>query len=457
MKRFFSIVLALSMILSCFLFASCEKKRDEDDDWDDDTEDVSETEEDEDDKRTREEDSADRYTEEDEETEDKTAFKLGVICLHDEKSTYDKNFIDAVKKVQRELDLEDEQIIFKKNVPESKACYDAAEELVDEGCTVIFANSFGHEPFLLKAAKKYDDVQFCHATGTMAHTEKLPNFHNAYASVYEGRYLTGIAAGMKLKEMMAKDPTVIPKIGFVGSFTYAEVISAYTAFYLGVKEIVPEVTMEVQFTGSWYDEIGEKNVAKNLIENGCAVISQYSDSMGAPAACEEMGVPNVSYNVSNAAACPNTYIVASRIDWAPYLELICEKAMAGDAEDIPTDYVGTLETGSVALTEINESVAASDTEETVEKYEKKLKKGSLEVFDTQSFTVTASDDKNKNAATDANGVLISYMADVDTDSDFEADTEAVSQDGKSFEESKYRSAPYFDLQIDGITLLNAKF
>ena len=419
MKRILSVILVAVMLLSCFALASCEEKK--------------------------------------EEGGAASDFKLGVICLHDEKSTYDLNFIEAVQRAAKDLGLKDEQIVIKKNIPEGNECYDAAADLVDEGCEVVFANSFGHESYLLKAAKEFKDVQFCHATGTMAHTEKLANFHNAFASIYEGRYLVGIAAGLKLKEMMAADSTIVPKIGYVGAFTYAEVISGYTSFYLGVKEIVPEVTMEVQFTGSWYDEIEEKNAANALIQNGCVLISQHADSMGAPSVCEEKGIPNISYNVSNAEACPNTFIVASKIDWTPYFKLICEKTMAGKGNEIPTDYTGNLETGSVVLTEVNEKAAAKDTQKKIDEYKSQLAGINREVFETKTFTVTVDDSKNKNATTTDKGVLTSYLADVDTDEAFEGDTEAVSEDGKIFEESKHRSAPYFDLQIDGITLLNAKF
>ncbi len=420
MKRILSVILVAVMLLSCFALASCEEKKNE-------------------------------------EGGAASDFKLGVICLHDEKSTYDLNFIQAVEKAADALGLKDDQIVIKKNIPEGNECYDAAADLVDEGCKVVFANSFGHESYLLKAAKEFKDVQFCHATGTMAHTEKLANFHNAFASIYEGRYLVGIAAGLKLKEMMEADSTIVPKIGYVGAFTYAEVISGYTSFYLGVKEIVPEVTMEVQFTGSWYDEIEEKNAANALIENGCVLISQHADSMGAPSVCEEKGVPNISYNVSNAEACPNTFIVASKIDWTPYFKLICEKTMAGKGNEIPTDYTGDLESGSVVLTEVNEKAAAKDTQKKIDEYKSQLQGINRDVFELKTFTVTVDDTKNKNATITEKGVLTSYLADVDTDEAFTGDTEAVSADGKIFEESKHRSAPYFDLQIDGITLLNAKF
>ena len=373
-------------------------------------------------------------------------FKLGVILLHDEFSTYDLNFLNAVNEAKAALGLSDDQVIIKKNIPESDACYEAACDLVDAGCDVIFADSFGHETFMIKAAKEFPNVQFCHATGTMAHTEKLDNFHNAFASIYEGRYLAGVAAGMKLNEMIAdgKIKGEVPKMGYVGAFTYAEVISGYTSFYLGAKSVCPDVIMDVQFTGSWYDEAAEKAAAQALINGGCDLISQHADSMGAPTACEEAGVPNVSYNGSTVADCPNTFIVSSRIDWTPYIKLICENTMNGVA--IPTDWTGTIATGSVVLTEVNEQAAAAGTVEKIAEVKAALEAGTVKVFDTatEGFITV-----NEGEA------LSSYMADVDTDENFTPDTEVVS-DGY-FHESEYRSAPYFNVNIDGITLLNAKY
>ncbi len=382
-------------------------------------------------------------------------FKVGFILLHDEASTYDKNFMNGVESVKKALNLKDEQIIFKKNIPESNDCYEAAADLVDLGCKVIFANSFGHETYLLKAAKEFTNVQFCHATGTMAHTEKLPNFHNAFASIYQGRFLAGVAAGLKLNEMIASGKITADKakIGYVGAFTYAEVISGYTSFYLGAKSVCPSATMEVTFTGSWYDETAEKNAAIKLIGNGCVLISQHADSMGAPSACEEKNVPNVSYNGATVVACPNTFIVSSRIDWAPYYMHMIKNTINGT--DIGYDWCGSPIQGSVVLTGINEKAAAAGTLDKLNEVAAKLKSGEIKVFDTSTFTVTVGDQLNVNAKVDENGKLISYMADVDTDAAFTADTEVV-KDGY-FHESEYRSAPYFDVQIDGIKLLDTNF
>ena len=370
--------------------------------------------------------------------EEKETLKVGFIFLHDEQSTYDKNFMDAAKAACEAMGVEYAQ---KTQIPESKACYDAAVELIEtDGCDIIFADSFGHEAFLIDAAKKYPDVQFCHATGTQAHTAGVKNFHNAFASIYEGRYLAGVAAGLKLKEMMEADSTLVPKMGYVGAFTFAEVISGYTSFYLGAKSIVPEVTMDVKFTGSWYDEQKEKEAAQALMSNGCVLISQHADSMGAPTACEQAGVPNVSYNGSTVAACPNTFIVSSRIDWTPYFKYMIECVQKG--EEIKADWTGTIETGSVVLTAVNEKAAAAGTVAKLEEVKAKLLDGSIKVFDTANFTVGGEK-------------LTTYKADVDTDEAFAKDTEAI--ENGVFYESKHRSAPYFDVRIDGIVLLDEAY
>ena len=370
---------------------------------------------------------------------DAADLKVGFIFLHDENSTYDKNFIDAAKAACENMGVE---MVQKTQIPESNACYDAAVELIDvEGCNIIFADSFGHESFLMKAAEEYPEVQFCHATGTQAHTAGLANFHNAFAHIYQGRYLAGVVAGMKLKEMIdnGKIKASEAKMGYVGAFTFAEVISGYTSFYLGAKSIVPEVTMDVKFTGSWYDETKEKQAAQALIDGGCVLISQHADSMGAPTACEAAGIPNVSYNGSTEAACPNTWLISSRINWVPYFEYMITQVKNGAAID--TDWAGDLENGAVALTDLGTAVAPGTAEKLAE-VKAKLISGEINVFDTANFTIHGAK-------------LSTYFADVDTDAAYTPDTEAI-VDG-IFQESKFRSGPYFDLRIDGITLLDEAY
>ena len=434
MKKVLSVILMLAMVFSlCIALASCNN---EEKPQESKTPDQSVTP---DESESKEEGNEDEL-------------KFGFIYLHDQNSTYDRNFMDGAKAACEKLGV---TYLEKVPIPEGNECYEAAADLVGQGCSLIFADSFGHEEFLIRAAEEFPDVEFCHATGTQAHTEELDNFHNAFASIYEGRYLAGIAAGMKLNEMIENGDFTAEeaKIGYVGAYTYAEVISGYTSFFLGARSVCPTATMEVQFTGSWYDETAEKNAAETLIQRGCKLISQHADSMGAPTACEDAGVPDISYNGSTAEACPNTFIVSSRINWEPYFEYIIDCVKNG--KDIDTDWTGTLETESVVLTEVNEKAAAEGTVEAIEEAKTKLQNGEINVFDTSAFTVTVTEDKNVNATVDDEGHLTGYQADVDTDEAFQGDTEVV-KDG-AFLESEYRSAPYFDIQIDGIELLNAMF
>lgn len=362
--------------------------------------------------------------------------KIGFIFLHDENSTYDKNFMDAANAAKEALGLTDEQVMFKVNIPEGNECYEAAAELVEAGCNIVFADSFGHEDFMIQAAKEFPDVMFCHATGTKAHTENLPNFFNAFASIYEGRYLAGVAAGLKINAMIENGDITAEqaKIGYVGAFPYAEVKSGYTSFFLGARSVCPTATMEVKYTNSWFDIAKEKETANALIADGCVLISQHADSEGAPKACEEAGVPNVAYNLDTREWGPNTALISSKINWQPYFELIIKAVENGEA--IPQDYCKGLADGAVEILGLNEDVAAPGTAEKLEEVKATLMDGSLKVFDTATFTV-------------AGEHLTSYMADVDTDEAFTPDTEVIS-DGV-FEESTKRSAPYFDIVIDGIT------
>ena len=412
MKKFFALLLSLTMILA---LSACGGTKSDDDNAKGDE------------------------TKTDAPAETATDFKVGFIMLHDENSTYDLNFINAAKAACEKLGVEYTLIT---NVPEGQECYDKAAELADAGCNIIFADSFGHEDYMIQAAKEFPNVQFCHSTGTKAHTEGLDNYHNTFASIYEGRYLAGIAAGMKLNEMIdsGKITADQAKIGYVGAFTYAEVISGYTSFFLGARSVCPSASMEVTFTGSWYDETAEKEGANKLIADGCVLISQHADSMGAPTACETAGVPNVSYNGSTESVGPNTYIVSSRIDWEPYYEYAITAAMNGDPID--TDWTGTLATGSVVLTDLNANVAAEGTQEAIDAAKAELEAGTRQVFDVTTFTVDGQQ-------------VESYQADVDTDANYTPDTEVV--ENGAFQESKFRSAPYFDLRIDGITLLDEAY
>lgn len=379
------------------------------------------------------------------ETTDYSKLKVGLITLHDNSSTYDKNFIDAMYVALENLGMSKDQLVLYTGIAETEACYNKAKECVNQGCNVVFADSFGHEDYIIQAATEFPNVKFCHATGTKAHTVKLDNFSNAFASIYEGRYAVGIAAGMKLNEMIAAGKITAEQavMGYVGAYTYAEVMSGYTSFYLGAKSVCPSVTMKVKFTGSWYDYDKEKAAAEALIQDGCVLISQHADSYGAPEACQAAGVPNVSYNGSTESVGPDTYIVSSKIDWAPFYEYMIKCTAEGKVID--KDWTGTVETGSVKVLDVNNKVAAEGTQEAIDAALASFKKGELKVFDVAK----------DNFITVGGKKLDSYMADVDTDADFAPDTEVV-KDGY-LHESEFRSAPYFAAEIDGITLLDRAY
>ena len=262
----------------------------------------------------------------------KEDMKIGLICLHDENMGYDANFIDSMKAALANLGLDESQLIIKTNIPEGQECYDAAIDLAESGCQYIFADSFGHEDYIIQAASEFPEVQFSHATGTKAQSTGLENFHNAFASIYQGRFAAGYAEGLKLNEMIAEGKITEDQavVGYVGAFPYAEVISGYTSTFLGIRYACPSATMTVKFTNSWGDQALEQEAATALIAtNGCVLMSEHADTVGAPTACEDNGVPNVGYNIDFTAVAPNTALVSSKIDWTPYMQMAIESTMKG--------------------------------------------------------------------------------------------------------------------------------
>ena len=370
---------------------------------------------------------------------DYSKIKIGFIFLHDPaSSTYDNNFYQAALEVQKELGLSDDQVIFEWNVPEGPACYETAADMADKGCNIVVADSFGHESYIIQAAQEFPDVQFCHATGTKSRTQNLPNFHNAFASIYEGRFLAGVVAGLKLNEMIesGKIKAEEAKIGYIGAFPYAEVVSGYTSFFLGARSVCPTAFMEVTYTNSWFNIALEKEGALTLINDGCVLISQHADSEGAPKACEENGVPNVAYNVSTINLGPTTALISSKINWAPYYKLAINAVANGESFD--TDWCGTIATGSVELTELNEAAAAPGTAEKLAEVKAQIEAGTLKVFDTSTWTLNGEH-------------LTEYLADVIDNGDYVPETNVI-VDGAFVESGEqFRSAPYFDIMIDGIT------
>ena len=372
----------------------------------------------------------------------KEELKVGFIFLHDENSTYDLNFINAAKAAIEELGLTEDQYEFRMNVPEGQECYDAAAELADDGCNFIFADSFGHEDYMIQAAMEFPEVEFAHATGTRAHTEGLANYHNAFASIYEGRYLAGIVAGLKLNEMIENGEITEDeaKMGYVGAYTYAEVLSGYTSFYLGAKSVCPSVTMKVNFVGSWSDATLEGNAAQALCDAGCIMISQHSDNTTPATAAQNNGAFHTGYNNDMISVAPDASLIGTRIDWSVYFEYAIEAVANG--EEFDQDWCHGMDEGAVVMTPLNEDIAAAGTAEKLAEVEEAIRSGELQVFDTSTFTV--------------GGAELTTCLALDTDGDFVADSEEAVFDG-AFHESYFQSAPYFTAKIDGIEWVNEAY
>ena len=313
--------------------------------------------------------------------------KVGLILLHDENIGYDEIHLNGFMEMVKALGLTEEQYSIKYNVPETEVCYDKAIELVDEGCDIIFADSFGHESYMLQAAAEHPEVQFCHATGYQAKGSGLTNMHNYFTAIYEARYVSGVVAGLKLNEMIDNGKITAEQavMGYVGAYPYAEVISGYTAFYLGARSVCPSVTMKVTYTNSWADMALEKEAADALIAQGCVLISQHADTTGAPTACQAAGVPCVGYNVSMISVAPDSALTSAAVVWGPYYTYAAKCLI--DGEEIATDWCKGYVDGAVEINELNEKVVAAGTEETVNAVIEKLKNGELHVFDTSTFTV----------------------------------------------------------------------
>lgn len=357
----------------------------------------------------------------------KEDIKVGAIYVGDENEGYTEAHMKGIDDMIEALGLDESQVIEKTLIGEDEACADAAFDLADQGCQIIFANSFGHESYMLEAAAEYPDVQFCHATGYQAASSGLANMHNYFTSVYESRYVSGVVAGMKLNEMI-EDGTITEeqaKVGYVGAYPYAEVISGYTSFFLGVRSVCPAAVMEVKYTNSWASFDLEKECAEALVADGCVLISQHADTTGAPTACEAAGVPVVGYNVSMIETAPTQALTSASINWGPYYTYAVQSII--DGTEIAVDWCEGFSEGANRITELNEAAIAEGTEEKVEEVEAAIIDGSLKVFDTSTWTVDGEtlDTYEKNG--------IEYISD------------------GYFHESEYGSAPAFDIVIDGIT------
>lgn len=365
----------------------------------------------------------------------KEDLKIGAITIGDENEGYSAAHLAGLEGMKKALGLDDSQLTIKTNIGENEACYDAAADFAEAGCQIVFANSFGHETYMMQAAQDYPDVQFCHATGYQAKMSGIPNMHNYFTSIYESRYVSGVVAGMKLNEMIA-DGTITAedaKVGYVGAYPYAEVISGFTSFFLGVRSECPEATMEVKYTNSWADLAAENEMAKNLIADGCVLISQHADTTGAPSACQELGVPCVGYNISMIPAAPDAALTSASINWEPYYTYAVQCLI--DGEPIAPDWCQGYAEGADRITELNEKTIAEGTKEKVAEVEAAIKDGSLKVFDTSTFTIGGKSLEDLIAEGGDYAKYADYVAD-----GFFNESDTVN----------HGSAPAFDLIIDGI-------
>lgn len=365
--------------------------------------------------------------------------KIGIILLNNDSSFYDLSIMNSAKAAAEKLGLKASQLVFKKEVPETRACYDAAADLIDSGCNIIVATALGHEEWMLKAANEYKDIHFCVIGGRTAHTNKLDNFHNAYPYLFEGTYLTGVVAGLKLNEKI-ENGEILPTeaiLGYVASLPSADTISAYSAFYLGAKSVCGSATMMVGFTNSHFSLENERTITNNLIDRGAVLISYNTHSEGPSSVCNDRSIPSVSFLEDLSYRYSNTVVSSVEINWTPYFEFLINSIQ--NKSSIPYDWFGGIQSGAVVIPKINESISSDNTLSYFKEIKAKLVNREIKVFDTSTFTV-------------GNKEITSYLADVHDLGDHTGDTEVIIN--SIFEESKYRSAPYFDLAIDGIIRLD---
>lgn len=328
------------------------------------------------------------------------SIKVGFLYVGDTSTGYTNNFATVQDFVDKKYG-DQVKTIAKFNVPEDQA-EDALQSLADEKCDLIITTSYGYGECTKAFAQRHPEIQFCQATCDNADDDPyVSNYHTFMGRIYEGRYVSGVVAGMKLKELIESGEITKEqaKVGYVAAYPYAEVISGYTAFLLGIRSVVPEAVMTVKYTNTWGDYHLEKECARELISEGCLVISQHSDTTGPASACEEtdrsQNVFFVSYNDSMSDIAPTTYLTGCKINWGPYVEKAVEAVL--NQKPIEKYVDGTIngndagagfEGGWVEMLEINDFVAAKGTKETVEKLVDDFKNKKIHVFQGE-YTGTA--------------------------------------------------------------------
>ncbi len=330
---------------------------------------------------------------------------VGFIYIGDESTPYTHNFMLAQQAMESNLGTAVTVEALSNVTEESADRY--IRQLAENGCNIIFTTSYGFSEPAKEIAKEYPDIQFCQATGDNANKEPfVSNYHTFMGRIYEGRYLSGVVAGMKLDEMIkaGKITKEQAQVGYVGAYPNAEVISGYTAFLLGIKSVVPEAKMHVEYTNTWTSYTLEKSAAQSLIDKGCVIISQHSDTIGPAVACEqsetEVGVFHVGYNQSMIDVAPTTSLVSAKINWEPYIT----KAVTAVLEDKTIEDVvkgnvrgndigAGVEQNWIEMLEFNDTIIAKGTKDAVERDIKKFKKKLIAVF-KGNYTGVNPDDVN---------------------------------------------------------------
>ena len=311
--------------------------------------------------------------------------KVGFIYDNDESTPYTYNFSLAKDALEKEYG-EKIEIMTCSNVLDEEM-EEPLRELADAGCDIIFFN--GYSEVVRQLAPEYPGTQFCQTSYMDMSKESVPgNYHTFKGEAYQGRYVSGIAAGMKIKQMIADgiitDEQAI--IGFVAAFPTSEVISGYTAFILGVRSVVPQAVMHVCYTQTWSSYAQEKNAAEKLLDEGCVVISQHTDTIGPAIACEEASeqktVCFVGYNQSMSEVAPGSSLVTSRICWEPYVLSAVEAVMTNrkieamvEGSVHGNDISAGFEKGWVEMVDLNQQVAAPGTQEAMNAAIEKFRRG----------------------------------------------------------------------------------
>ncbi len=310
---------------------------------------------------------------------------VGFIYDNDESTPYTYNFSLAKDALEEEYG-EKVTVYTSSNVLDEEM-EEPLREMADKGCDIIFFN--GYSELVEKLAPEYPDIQFCQTSYRDMSEETVPeNYHTFKGEAYQGRYVSGIAAGMKIKEMISEGIITEDQalVGFVAAFPTPEVISGYTAFILGVRSVVPQAVMKVRYTHTWSSYAQEKNAARILLDEGCVVLSQHTDTIGPAIACEEEAetrqVCFVGYNQSMSEVAPGTSLVTSRICWEPYVLAAVEAVMMN--KSIESNLTGHIhgndvsagfECGWVDMDDLNLQVAAPGTRKAMDHAIEQFKRG----------------------------------------------------------------------------------